>query len=153
MNTDSIKRRAPAIVLPASACLLAGVAGWLTTGLPISPSNTDATAQWRLPTTSSADAAEASKALAARSMWGAAAPPPGTPAGASRPLTPPDWRIIATAVAGNDRTALIRVGTEPAYELHIGDTLPGGAVVRGIEVDRLIVELHGKRRALKLPAP
>jgi hypothetical protein len=156
VNADSLKRRAVMIATGAAACGLAAAAGWVATEPPVLSSSAGGATQWRPPTmpnASNADAVQASKMLASRSIWGAAAPPPGAPAGPTRPLTPPDWRILATVVAGKDRTALIRIGTEPAYELRIGDKLPGGAVVRDIGADRLIIELDGKRRALRLPPP
>ena len=129
----------------------------MATELPGTSQSLDGMVPWRLPSTTSADAHQASKILATRSIWEVVAPPVGAAAGAAaapgRPLTPPDWRIIAAVVAGNDRIALIRIGGEPVYELRIGDKLPGGAVIRDIEADRLIIELNGKRRALKLSAP
>jgi hypothetical protein len=153
VNGDRVRRRVAAVLLPAVACLLAAVGGWLMTALPELPRGTDDAVEWRLPLPATPEAANASQVLAGRNIWDATAAAPGVPTGPAQPLTPPDWRIMAAVIAGKDRSALIRVGSEPPYELRIGDKLPGGAIIRGIEADRLIIELNGKRRILRLSAP
>jgi hypothetical protein len=153
VNADRFKRRAaPVLLLLAAACLLAAAGGWLATALPEMPHGKEEAIEWKLPTLAAADAVRASQVLAGRNIWDASAAP-GAATGPAQPLTPPDWRIMAAVVAGKDRTALIRVGNEAPFELRVGDKLPGGAIIRGIEVDRLIIELNGKRRILRLSAP
>lgn len=152
MNTDRFKRRAAPLLLAAAACLVAATGGWLATALPRARLDTDDVVEWRLPSLTTVEAARASRVLAGGNIWDATAAS-GAPAGPTQPLTPPDWRIMAAVVAGNDRLALIRVGNEPPYELRVGDRLPGGAIIRGIEADRLTIELNGKRRILRLSAP
>jgi hypothetical protein len=152
VNAHPLRRRAASALLPAAACLLAAAGGWLATALPPVAPGADSAVEWRLPALASAEAGKASQVLAGRNFWDASAAP-AVPTGPAQPLTPPDWRIMAAVVSGENRTALIRVGNETPYELRVGDKLPGGAIIRGIEVDRLTIELNGKRRILRLTAP
>lgn len=131
---------------------IAGLLGWVFTDTtPVSRDNRGDV--WKLPTLPGADAGDASKVLAERNIWGAAPAPAQAAAGPSAPLTPPDWRILATAVSGADRIVLIRIGTEPPQELRSGDKLPGGAIIRAVQSDRLVIQLDGKRRILRIPPP
>jgi hypothetical protein len=133
-------------------CALAGWLGWVFTD--VAPASRDNRGDvWKLPTLPGTDAGDAAKVLAERNIWGAAPAPAQAAAGPAAPLTPPDWRILATAVSGADRVVLIRIGTEPPQELRVGDKLPGGAIIRAVQSDRLVLQLDGKRRILRIPPP
>jgi hypothetical protein len=111
-------------------CLIVGAGGWVFT--TIEPAADDARADvWKLPILPGAETASPDKAAALRSIWGTVATA-AKAEGPTAPLTPPDWRILATAVSGTERVAMIRVGTEAPQELRVGDSLPGGAIIQGV---------------------
>jgi len=150
LKPDALRRRLTPWLMPALVCLAAAAVGWLSTRLPQRGSGVDTTADWKLLQWKSPDVEAAARRLAERSIWDPqAAAGAATPA-ASKPLTPPDWRIVAVAVSKEERVAMLSVGGERPQELRVGDQLPGGAIIRGIETDRLLIELNGERRLLRL---
>lgn len=135
------------------ACLLVASAAWMLTSVPELPPERDHDA-WRLPALPGAAAKESWAALAERNIWGATETPAqgaATQAVPARPLTPPDWRILAAVVTAKERVVVVRIGAEYPQELRIGDALPGGAIIREIEPDRLVVQIDGRRRILRVP--
>ena len=137
----------PRVLLPLAACVGVAALGWLFTSMPATSRGTAAGAEWFVPPLT-----PWRKAVAMRDGWEplpAGPTPSGVPGAPAQPLTRPDWRIVAIAIAGKERTAILRQG-DNTQELRAGDQLPGGAVIRGIEPDRLIIELSGKRRALRM---
>lgn len=137
----------PRLLLPLAACVGFAALGWLLTSIPAPQRGTAAGAEWSVPPLTAWR-----KEVTIRDGWEALPPGPtaaGGPAAPTQPLTRPDWRIVAVAITGKERTAILRQG-DNTQELRVGDQLPGGAAIRGIEADRLIIELSGKRRALRM---
>jgi hypothetical protein len=137
-------------VLAGSIALLAGIVaaagGQPPKGPPVAP-------EWKVPELPAGAFQKSARAVAAKGLWGTAAPPPGAPGAGvveKAPLTPPDWRIIGMAINGPTRVVFVQVGKEPFMELSIGDKLPGGAEIKGIEPGRLLLLVDGKRRVLAL---
>ena len=67
-----------------------------------------------------------SRAIAAKGLWGTAAPAPGAPGAVAvekAPLTPPDWRFIGTAVNGPPRVVYVFDADDPPPP-----ELPGTAI-------------------------
>ena len=141
------RSRDPRALLPLALCVGVAALGWLLTSIPAPHRGAAAGAEWSVPPLT-----PWRRDVAIRDGW---EPLPAGPAPASgpdtpaQPLTRPDWRIVAIAIAGKERTAILRQG-DNTQELRVGDQLPGGAVIRSIEPDRLIIELSGKRRALRM---
>lgn len=150
MISDALRRRITSWLLPSLVCLAAVAGGWLSTSLPPRAAAADSAIDWRLPQWKAPEVAQASRRLAERSIWEPQAAASGAPGGAAQPLTPPDWRIIAVAVTREERVAMLAVGSDRPQELRVGDRLPGGAIIRAIEPDRLTIELDGQRRLLRL---
>jgi len=137
-------------VLAGSFALLAGIVA-AAGGEP--PKGLAAESEWKPPEVPAGAFLKSARAVAAKGLWGVAAPPPGTPGARAvekAPLTPPDWRIIGMTINGPARVVYVQVGKEPFMELSIGDKLPGGAEIKGIEPGRLLLLVEGKRRVLAL---
>ena len=111
------------------------------------------------------DLDEVAKALQDENFWGTK-----FVANNEAPLTPPDWRIAGVYEQGgtsyavvsqldvNDPLASLPVPPglpppPPKYNyrhLTVGDTLPGGAKILGINPDYLCIRLNGHARKLKV---
>ena len=139
------------LLVPAAALALASLAGALFAPLapPRAPASTTA---WTAPALAAPPLASYAKTLAERGQWGAAELPPGAPTakGPEAPLTRPDWKIVALASSGSTRVAMLQSGSNPPIEIDVGDRLPGGAIVKGIEPGGLQLLIDGKRRVLTL---
>jgi len=141
------------VILPLLAGLLALLAGIVVASGGQPPKGPPAAAEWKPPELPAGVLQKHARAIAAKGLWGTAAPPPGAPGAVAvekAPLTQPDWRIIGMAVNGPTRVVYVQVGKEPFMELSIGDKLPGGAEIKGIEPGRLLLLVDGKRRVLAL---
>ena len=141
------------VILPLLAGLAALLAGIVAASGGQPPTSPPAASEWKPPELPAGAFQKHARAVAAKGLWGTAAPPPGAPgAGAAEkaPLTPPDWRIIGMAINGPTRVVYVQVGKEPFMELSVGDKLPGGAEIKGIEPGRLLLLVDGKRRVLAL---
>ncbi len=141
------------VTVPLLAGLVALLAGIVAASGGQPPKSPAAASDWKPPELPAGAFQKNARAVAAKGLWGTAAPLPGAPgAGAveKAPLTPPDWRIIGMAINGPTRVVYVQVGKEPFMELSIGDKLPGGAEIKGIEPGRLLLLVDGKRRVLAL---
>jgi hypothetical protein len=141
------------VILPLLAGLLALLVGIVSASGDQPSKGPPAASDWKAPELPAGAHQKHARDIAAKGLWGTAALPPGAPgAGAveKAPLTPPDWRIIGMAVNGPTRVVYVQVGKEPFMELSIGDKLPGGAEIKGIEPGRLLLLVDGKRRVLAL---
>jgi hypothetical protein len=138
------------LALPAALCLLVAGVAYVVTEIPAPRAENGSDDSWRLPQRIEWKGTEEAAALAQRIVW-EGQPAPAAAAGPGKPRTPPDWRIVATVVTRERPVAVIRVGNDTPYELGVGDALPGGAIIRAIEADRLQIELNGKRRYLSMP--
>ena len=105
------------------------------------------------------------KALGNENFWGAK-----LVANSDTPLTPPDWRIagvyeldgtshvVISQLVVDDPLALLpplpgMPPPPPKYNyrhLSVGDALPGGATILGINPDYLCIRLNGRARKLKV---
>ena len=144
----------PLAWLPLAAGLLAALAGALLATVPPRAA-AEATSGWTVPRWQPESTSAAASAMRERGLMGSAAAPTlppelaaMSPAAPVVELTAPDWRVVAVAIRGAERVAIIQTGAQQPAELREGDKLPGGALIRRIEPDRLLLMIDGKRRAL-----
>jgi hypothetical protein len=141
------------VILPLLAGSIALLAGIVAAASGQPPKGLPAASEWKPPEVPAGAFQKNARAVAAKGLWGTAGPAPGAPGSGpieKGPLTPPDWRIIGMAINGPTRVVYVQVDKEPFMELSIGDKLPGGAEIKGIEPGRLLLLVEGKRRVLAL---
>ncbi len=109
-------------------------------------------AVWKLPELQLSDAEAAWTELRVRQLWGAPPLPPGVnvKAQAPAPLTPPDWRILATVATGIEQYVIVQIGKTPPVNIKTGEHLPDGSVLARVEPDRLYLVVQGKKRVLRI---
>jgi hypothetical protein len=109
-------------------------------------------AEWTIPTLPASTAEADWTDLKERLPWGA----PPAPLGAvpaqvdEKPLTPPDWRILAVVASGTDHYAVVRVGKNPAVNVNVNEHFPDGSLLKRVEPDRLFLVLKGRKRVLRI---
>jgi hypothetical protein len=142
----------------------ATVALWPRTPLPGPRSVSAQEAPWSVPTPLRVDSTQALGLINGRPLWALAAPgtPGAAPASADEPpLTPPDWRIVATIINGAQRQVLVSTALDmplpagaapgqalpplPPKALGVGDTLPGGARILEIRPNGVCLSLKGRQ--------
>jgi hypothetical protein len=104
---------------------------------------------WALPAARQIDKLSYQQ-LKERNLWGDAVM--ASAVAASEPLTAPDWNIIGVASNTAVTTLLLSFSNAPErlIELKVGESLPGGAKIMGIEQDKIRILLNGKPRQLFL---
>jgi hypothetical protein len=104
---------------------------------------------WALPAVRQIDKLSYQQ-LKERNLWGDAITASAVTTG--EPLTAPDWNIIGVASNGTAATLLLSFSNAPErlIELKVGEFLPGGAKIIGIEQDKIRILLNGKPRQLFL---
>lgn len=151
MSALSASSRALRLALLLSLCLFVAGLAYTVTDIAPPPVENGGGEAWRLPERVEWAGAQDAAALATRMMWEGQASPAAAAVEPGKLRTPADWRIVATVVTRERPVAVIRVGNDTPYELSVGDALPGGAIIRAIEADRLQIELGGKLRYLSMP--
>jgi hypothetical protein len=135
-------------VVIATVCAIAFATGWaLSPAAPmIAADGPAASDDWSLPPIAVDGIPDIIPRL--RDSAEVGAPPAAEAAKSAAPLTPPDWRIVAVTIAGDEKVVFLRTGKERPVELKIGDALPGGARIVDIAADHLIIALDGRRLRL-----
>lgn len=129
--------------------LVAG-SGYVAWTLAPSPSDVRGGAStnesWQLPEVVLANSAKAIEVLSGvgNNLWGKL-----PEAELSKPLTPPDWRIIASVSRGETAFVIIKFAdTQLEQKVKIGEELPGGNKILEIGLGRVCILLNGKKRSL-----
>ena len=88
---------------------------------------------------------------ATRQLFGEPAMSAGAPI-TDAPETKLDLKLIGVFATGDSSSlAIIASGRRPESLYAIGDALPGGAILRAVYADRVILERNGALEALRLP--
>lgn len=89
------------------------------------------------------------EAVAELHVFGSAEP---TIAPTAAPETRLNLRLVGVFATGDSSAiAIIASGNRPEAVYGIGDTVPGGAVIRAVYADRILIERAGALETLKLP--
>jgi len=98
---------------------------------------------WEMPTAIAARSSNAVSPAGLAQLWGSA-----PEFAESAPSNQPAWRIIGIVRAGGDRFVLVKVDGQPERRLAIGESLPGGSRILGIEEDAVCILVNGAKRRL-----
>lgn len=127
--------------------LAVGFAAWV---LAPSPSNVKLvqprSESWQLPEGVHTNSAKAIAILSGvgNNLWGKL-----PEVEQQKPLTPPDWRIIASVSQGESAFVIIKFDdTQLEQKIKVGEELPGGNKIIGIGLGKVCVLLNGKKRSL-----
>lgn len=130
-------------------CLLlavAFVAEWQQISLPGTPKLLERRVDnWEVPAIDKAEPEQALDILSKTTPWGKLPEPVEQGFAANT-----NWRLLGTFAVGLDRRVLMQLGTLPAQQLKVGDTLPGGSTILKIEPDSLCLSVNGKKRNLAI---
>jgi general secretion pathway protein C len=145
--TSSLQNSGPAVV----TVILILVLAWLLADLTWSfvPRKQDPAAAQAAAMPAAARQVDAAD-VAAKHLFGNAAAPAANPANApDTTLALTLHGIVAGKRAADSRALIVANGDEQPYA--IGAQLPGGAVIRSIYPDRVLLERDGRVEALRLP--
>lgn len=125
----------------------AGYAAWVLAPHPSDarPASS-ANESWQLPEVIQVNSAKAIEVLSGvgNNLWGKL-----PEAELSKPLTPPDWRIIGSVSRGEAAFVIIRFAdTQLEQRVKVGEALPGGNKILEIGLGKVCVLLNGKKRSL-----
>lgn len=105
--------------------------------------------EWNIPTTYKEDPNTKIEQLITRTLWKEPATEVGILA-EDKPLTPPDWRIVAVIKAAATNQLVISFSDKPnnLQNLKVGDKLPGGHSIMRIEQNWIVISMNGKQSML-----
>jgi hypothetical protein len=135
---------AMAALVPMAAAAVAAVVGAASLE-STSDAQRAAATEWKPPEVPTPAFQHQARIVAASGIWGV--PVTGATGAERADLTPPDWRVAGIAINGPTRVVYVQISKE-LLQAGIGDTLPGGAEIKGIEPGRLLLLVDGKRRVL-----
>ena len=123
---------------------LAAFAEWQFVALPpavetVAPTKED----WVLPRARQTHPETAIEVLVTTSPWGKLPEPGEKPS-----PNDPEWRFLGIMARGDQRHVLIKIANQPEQQLKVGDSLPGGSKILGIEDDSLCLLVKGKKRTI-----
>lgn len=125
----------------------AGYAAWLFAPQPPAIRVVSATAEaWQLPSPVEMKPGRAIEILAISggNLWGKLPDIEQV-----KPMTPPDWRIIASVSRGAMAFVIIKYeDTQQEQRIKVGEALPGGARILKVETGKVCILLNGKERKL-----
>lgn len=125
--------------------LVVGLVQWPFITVPQLPKAGAVPDSWALPAIPRTQPKKAIELLSRASPWGKSLSSTDAPS-----LNPPNWRILGMLLRGNDRTVVIRIDGQPEQRLKIGEALPDGSTILGIESNSLCLLVEGKRRRLEI---
>lgn len=107
--------------------------------------------QWQLPEMVQADPAQQIEQLISRNLWKEPVTG-GTPAEEQKPLTTPDWRIVAVVKSGGVNQLVLSFKDNPSnlQNLKVGEQLPGGIPILRIEQNWVVVAIGKKHYMLSV---
>lgn len=131
------------------AVLVGGVAAALSdVGLPRPLPLKASEEAWTVADSARFDPDDALSEISKGRLWVDSVAMPGLPPVAEPPLTPPDWRISGVYLVEGQKFALLRQDGQPDLPLKVGDLLPGKFKILDITADWIVIQIHGKRRAI-----
>lgn len=128
----------------AGAAAVAAVAMWFLSPNPGGRVQVSSSPEpWELPPAVAAQSSKPAPPAGLAQLWGSA-----PEFAESAPLNDPAWRIIGIVRAGGDRFVLVKVDGQPERRLAVGESLPGGSRILGIEEDAVCILVNGAKRRL-----
>ncbi|MBC3885793.1 hypothetical protein [Undibacterium griseum] len=116
--------------------------------LPVVKLAASGASEWEIPAVYQADPKMKVEQLSSRTLW--KEPAAELRLTEDKPLTPPDWRIVAVVKTGGSNQLVISFKDNPAnlQTLSVGDKLPGGFPVMRIEQNWVVISVNGKKAML-----
>lgn len=116
--------------------------------LPVVKLVASGASEWEIPAVYKADPKMKVEQLSSRTLW--KEPAAELRLAEDKPLTPPDWRIVAVVKTGGSNQLVISFKDNPAnlQTLSVGDKLPGGFPVMRIEQNWVVISVNGKKAML-----
>jgi hypothetical protein len=125
--------------LYATLALVAAVACWFGTTVPVYPQPKAAPAEpWQLPPLANPDNTKALASINTRNLWGAIA--------VAAQVKEPEWRIVGITTTATEGSVLLAFEGKPFTKLKVGDTLPDETTIVQIEKDRFFVKTKDKKK-------
>lgn len=122
----------------ATLAILAAVICWFGAPTPVLPRTLNQVAEpWSMPKLAEHDSKKFIEAINARNLWGIVV--------ADVPKEP-EWHVLGIAGSSANRFVLLAYEGKPVEMLKVGDTLPSGAKIVQIEIDRIFATTPDKKK-------